>query len=307
MTTTAIRSDIADALAAVPGTDWPTGAAAVLAAMGYRSELVLEGQTGSPSDFVGQFSTDNPRTQTEQRFLDAARSAQLIFQITDSEVADAAAPSQRMMFDADGFDTGNARSFLFFAVELHDDSYSRGRYAEFTREINKRLATPAVVLFRTASNRVTLVFAHRRPNKRDPERDVLGSVSLIREIDAANPHRAHLDILAELSLNTRLRWMDDHGKSHNFDGLLEAWLDALDTEELNRRFYRELKDWFDRAVKEARFPATGPRVLKPEEHVIRLITRMLFVWFVKEKDLVAEDLFIENRVRGSCTERLRPR
>ena len=86
------------------------------------------------------------------------------------------------------------------------------------------------------------------------------------------------------------------GEPHNFDGLLSAWLDALDTEELNRRFYRELKDWFDRAVKEARFPTTGARVLKPEEHVIRLVTRMLFVWFVKEKDLVDEDLFVENRI-----------
>ncbi len=298
MTTTGIRSEIADALAAVIGVDWPTAAAAVLAAMGYRSELVLEGQTGDPSDFVGQFAAENPGTQTERRFLDAARSAQVIFQVTNSEIAAAAAPSQRMMFDASGFDTGNAQSFLFFAVELRDDSYSRTRYAEFTREINKRMAAPTVVLFRTASNRVTLAFVHRRPNRRDPGRDVLGSVSLIREIDPANRHQAHVRILEDLAQPARSHWMEVNGRPHNFDGLLEAWLAALDTEELNRRFYRELKDWFDRAVKESRFPATGARVLKPEEHVIRLITRMLFVWFVKEKDLVAEDLFIENRVSG---------
>ena len=59
---------------------------------------------------------------------------------------------------------------------------------------------------------------------------MLGSVSLVREINAVNPHRAHLDILAELSLPDRLKWMDDHGKVHNFDGLLAAWLAALDTE-----------------------------------------------------------------------------
>ena len=38
--------------------------------------------------------------------------------------------------------------------------------------------------------------------------------------------------------------------------------------------------------------------MTPEEHVIRLITRLLFVWFIKEKGLVAEDLFVENQVRG---------
>ena len=153
-----------------------------------------------------------------------------------------------------------------------------------------------VVLFRTASNRVTLAFVYRRPNRRDPERDVLGNVALIREINTADPHRAHLDILAELSLDTRLKWMDDHGKAHNFDGLLDAWLDALDTEELNRRFYRDLFQWFQRAVDVARFPAPATKTVSAEEHVIRLITRLLFVWFLREKGLVADELFIENRV-----------
>ena len=51
-----------------------------------------------------------------------------------------------------------------------------------------------------AAKRFTLPFIHCRPNRRNPNRDVLGSVSLIREIDAANSQRAHLDILAELSL-----------------------------------------------------------------------------------------------------------
>ena len=38
--------------------------------------------------------------------------------------------------------------------------------------------------------------------------------------------RAHIEILDELSLHERLRWMDSNGKPHNFDGLLDAWLDA---------------------------------------------------------------------------------
>ena len=299
MTTTtatiAVRNAIATALAAVPGVDWPDAAVAVLDAMGYRSELVLEDQTGDPANFIRQFDADNPGTQTERRFLEDARSVQLVFQITNAEIAEAAAPSQQMRFDAGGFDSGNAQSFLFLAMELAGDDYSRGRYAEFTREINKRLFAPSVILFRTASNRVTFAFPHRRPNRRDPERDVLGRVSLIREIDPARPHRAHLDILAELSLPERLRWMEAHGKPHNFDGLLDAWLNALDTEELNRRFYRDLFKWFERAVKIAKFPTNEARTLSSEEHVIRLITRLMFVWFIKEKRLLADDLFVENQ------------
>ena len=227
-------------------------------------------------------------------FADNAQSVRILFQFTDAEIT---STTQRALLNEDGFSTGNARSFLFVAVELKGDNYARGQYVAFTREINKRWQIPTVVLFRTAANRVTLAFVHRRPNRRDPNRDVLGSVSLIREIDAANPHRAHLDILAELSLQERLLWMDSRGKAYNFDGLLEAWLDALDTEALNRRFYRDLFDWFQRAVADTKLPDAVTKKVSREEHVIRLITRLLFVWFIKEKGLVADDLFIENQVR----------
>ena len=104
-----------------------------------------------------------------------------------------------------------------------------------------------------------------------------------------------MDILDELSLPERMSWMDSHGKSHNFDGLLEAWLDALDTEELNGRFYRDLFDWFQRAVSDVKLPDAVTANVSREEHAIRLITALLFVWFIMEKGLVAEDLFIENQ------------
>ena len=67
-----------------------------------------------------------------------------------------------------------------------------------------------------------------------------------------------------------------------------------------RRFYQDLFAWFNRAVnvKEARFPTDQARTLRAEEHVIRLITRLLFVWFIKEKGLISGDLFIEAQVAG---------
>ena len=292
MSTQSTTNDIRTALSAAAADDFPELATALLGTLGYRSERTLTGQTGKPADFIQQFPAQNPGTQWERSFLDNAQSVRILFQFTGSEIQ---AQTQRELFEAADFDTGNARSFLFAAVELNGSSYPRGQYAVFTRELNKHIRLPMVVLFRTADNRITLAFVHRRPNKHDPNRDVLGSVSLIREIDPESPHRAHLDILSELSLPERLRWMDSHGKTHNFDGLLDAWLDALDTEELNRRFYRDLFAWFERAVKTAKFPADEAKTLPTEEHVIRLITRLMFVWFIKEKGLVAGDLFIENR------------
>ncbi len=291
-----LKESIQTALPKAADGDFTEQAAALLATLGYRSERTLPGQSGDVDEFLQRFPTDNPDTKSEQDFREAAKSARLLFQVTNEEVSEGNGAT--MLIKEDSLDTSNVKSFLFTAVELRDESYPRGRYAAFTREINKRFPSiPSVVLFRTTSGRITLAFVYVRPNKRNPDRNVIGSVSLIREVNPDSPHRAHIDILSELSLNTRLKWITDHGKSRNFDGLLAAWLDALDTETLNRRFYKELKEWFDRAVEDCKFPNTGAKVLKPEEHVIRLITRMLFIWFIKEKGLVAGELFIENQVQ----------
>ena len=300
-----LRENLRDTLAQPPGADLPAIAAELLSLLGYRSERGLALPPLDGHDFLRQFPAPAPGARTERAFADAASSVQILFQLTDHEIArEIAAETQHSMFAADGsapdaadgFDTGNARSFLFVAVELSGRDYPRGHYAAFTRELNKRFPAPTVALFRTADHRITLAFIHRRPNRHDPDRDVMGRVSLVREIDPANPHRAHLDLLAQLALPDRLRWIAGHGQPRNFDGLLDAWLDALDTEALNRRFYRELFAWFQHAVDTAQFPADPKRTLPAEEHVIRLITRLLFVWFIQEKGLVSGQLFVENRV-----------
>ena len=295
MRTDDTKRQIGQALATMPGSNFLDAAQALLTAMGYHSTRTLPGQSGDAADFLAHFPAENPDTQSEQAFREHANSARLLFQLTDAEIA-AATSTQRTLFDADAFAQGNLRSFLFVAVELEREQYARGRYAAFTREINKRLSQPAVVLFKTAANLLTLAFVHRRENRRDPNRDVLGSVSLVREINPDDPHRAHLDVLQDLALDERLAWVEQNHQQRNFDGLLAAWLDALDTEALNRRFYRELSAWFGRAVEEAAFPTDEAVTLPPEEHLIRLITRLLFVWFMKEKGLVAGDLFVEARV-----------
>lgn len=289
-----MREDIQAALVGIPSNDFKAAVQDLLAVLGYRSERTLAGQTGAVADFIAQFPAAKANTQTEQNFREHVQAVRLVFQFTSDEIASVDRPT--LGFEAASFDEGRQQSFIFFAVELKEASYPRGRYAEFTREINKRLSQPTVVLFRTADHRLTLAFVHRREHKRDTNRDVLGRVSLIREIVPDDPHRAHLDILAELSLAACAEWMDVHNESHNFDGLLAAWLDKLDTEELNRRFYRDLFAWFNRAVQEARFPTDQVRTLPTEEHVIRLITRLLFVWFMKEKRLVADGLFDEGKV-----------
>ena len=98
----------------------------------------------------------------------------------------------------------------------------------------------------------TLTFAviDRRLNKRDESRDVLLKATLIKDINFADPHRAHIDILFDLAIAELYR---EHGFG-NFAELHEAWRKTLDTEALNKQFYRRLYDWFEWAVSVAKFP-----------------------------------------------------
>ena len=271
----------------------------LLNCLGFESDRTLPGQTGRVADLPQAFKVNERTTKTAQAFKDKARSTHVVFQVGDEEIRDSA--QARPLVDAEPFDVGATKSFLFVAVELRGtgSGYSRTRLSQFAREANQGLAMPAFVLFREAdTSHLALAFVDRRPHKGKSDREVLSRVSLIRGIDPSAPHRAHLDTLDDLSLNRRLAWMESRGKSRNFDGLRAAVLDSLDTAELNKRFYKELFAWFERAVDEARFPADPNRAVDAEHHVIRLITRLMFIWFIKEKGLVAPDLFIEDKVRN---------
>ena len=209
-----------------------------------------------------------------------------MFQITEEEI-----DGQSGLFDE--FEPGRMESFLFVAVDL-DASVpcTRTDLADMTRAINRRYQMPVVVAFRHGML-VTLAVVHRRAHKLDPERDVLEKVTLIKDIRSVDPHRAHLDIVAELALPS----LRELSGVRSFDDLHRAWEQVLDAETLNRRFYRELFDWFERAVGTCRFPDDGAGPGSAERQVIRLITRLLFIWFVAEKRLVPDELFTEDFAR----------
>ena len=287
-------ADIAAALTAFAPATLRASSLTLLAALGYRSDRTLPiPGAPDPAAFRSMAEVASGKTlHAEKAKFAEWTQAELLFQLTDTEVRS----DQTLFQDAD-LEPGLLQSALFFAIELRGKGYSRTALADVTRQINRLFPMPVVVLFSYAG-RLSLAVVHRRQHHRDPNRDVLGRVSLIRDIDTRHPHRAHLDILHALSLPERIAWLDAHKQPRSFDGLLAALLAALDTEALNKRFYTALFAWFTRAVTEATFPTKQPRTLAPEEHVIRLITRLLFVWFVKEKGLIAAELFTEAQVAG---------
>jgi len=227
------KEEIESALAAMIDDDFLETSKDLLEVLGYRSDRTANFPV-TVDHFIWRFPARNENTNTEREFLKNVESVELVFQVSSMEIA---SDDQGILFEAPTFDEGYARTFIFFAIELKGSDYPRSKYAQFTREVNKRFIMPVVVFFRV-KDRLTIGFVGHRQHRRDPDRDVLEQVTLIKDIRLDDPHRAHLDILFELSLEECAKWMAAHYEQENFDGLLAAWLARLDTEELNKKFYR---------------------------------------------------------------------
>ena len=121
MTTGTLSNEIETVLAGMTQGDFVDAGRRLLKSLGYSSNRTLK-LSGTVDDFIDAFAAPTPNTQTETRFRERAVSARILFQLTDSEIA-AAQPS---LLDTGEFDKGKARSFIFVAVELRDESYPRG-------------------------------------------------------------------------------------------------------------------------------------------------------------------------------------
>ena len=130
--------------AAMPANEFLRATKDILEVLGYQSERIQE-LSGSVDEFISEFPAPNENTRTEEEFREQTQSVKLIFQVTSDEIAASSQPT--IAFDPASFDKGHQQSFIFFAVELSKATYARGQYAQFTREINKRLNQPSVVLY----------------------------------------------------------------------------------------------------------------------------------------------------------------
>ena len=81
--------------------------------------------------------------------------------------------------------------------------------------------------------------------------------------------------------------------------------EAFSVEALTKDFYNELFEWFLWAIDEetgVTYP-NNPTIPeddreKIEQKIIRLIARLLFVWFIRQRHLVPDSLFDEQKLRG---------
>lgn len=203
-----------------------------------------------------------------------------IMQVADDEINQQIAPEQGSLFESTQIDDALRTSYMFVTVQLTKNTYTRTQLADITRFINKEFEKSIMVIFRYGVV-LSLAIINRRQNINNRKKQVLEKVTLIKDINLDSPKRAHTDIVSELHLH---RLIENEGV-RNFDTLHKAWEGILNTEPLNRKFYSELYKWYQWAVTECEFPDE-----ENDMQVIRMITRLLFIWFLKEKGLISTDL-----------------
>ena len=198
---------------------------------------------------------------------------------------------------------------LIFGVSLNQRENNllptRSQLAEISRAFNREFYyTPVVLVFKYADDKgqyIAFANTERLQYKQAwREGEKAGKVSLLRDIDIQRPHRGHEDIINQLRIQiSGTKAVDTFAKLYAY------WQEVFSVSVLNKRFYQELSNWYFWAVKQVTFPGkpTEADAIKKnaklddliQEHnatnVIRLLTRLLFTWFIKEKKLIPEELF----------------
>ncbi len=188
--------------------------------------------------------------------------------------------------------TAEYNGLMVFAVWLKG-SYSptRGEIADLTRAFNRVSKSVPVVLLLKYGGLLSFAASERTKYKQAwREGEKIGKISLLKDIKVAAPHTGHLKILDDLKVAPAVK---------DFNALYKQWQEVFNVQLLNKKFYQELANWYFWALRNVEFPedAEKHKDVRNAISVIRMITRLIFIWFVKEKGLIPDDLFNEVKVR----------
>ncbi|MBG8553995.1 Eco57I restriction-modification methylase domain-containing protein [Hymenobacter guriensis] len=211
--------------------------------------------------------------------------------------------SQRVRYEdlRNPTDTQKYAGLLVFALEL-TATPTRTEVAELTRAFNRAsYHLPVLLLLRYPAllaphtTRLALAASERGPYMQTWRAgEKVGKISILYDINPAPEqlHAGHERLLERLKVP---------GDIQTLEALSNYWNAVLNVQLLNKDFYRELSNWYFWAIRQVKTPAydgdQGDDV-RNATAMIRLITRLIFTWFLKEKHLVPDGLFEQDYVYG---------
>ena len=193
--------------------------------------------------------------------------------------------------------------FVFACDAKQDANLTRTVATALTRAFNHLASANPVILIIRQNDLLSLSTCERMNYSqewRQGSGEKLGKVNILRNINCVKPHPGHINILNSLGDKTY----------DTFEELYKHWMEVFSNELLTKKFYSELSDWYAWAVMVAKFPndlnTEEDDAKYNHEACIRLITRLIFVWFLKQKHLIPEEFFDETYIRENLIDNFDP-
>lgn len=122
----------------------------------------------------------------------------------------------------------------------------------------------------------------------------------------SNPRRYSYYLGKGVAYYTPNKYLNEPGRILSVEDLRNRF----SVEVLTKAFYNELSDWYAWAIKEIQFPndIDDPHDNEKYNHeaAIRLITRLIFVWFLKQRNLIPGQFFDEPYIAEHLLEGFTP-
>ena len=122
----------------------------------------------------------------------------------------------------------------------------------------------------------------------------------------SNPRRYSYFLGEGIAYYTPNKYLNEKGRVASKEDLLSRF----SVEVLTKEFYQELSDWYAWAIKIIRFPNNiddkDDDAKFNNEGAIRLITRLIFVWFLKQRHLIPEEFFDESYLKENLLKNFKP-
>ncbi len=122
----------------------------------------------------------------------------------------------------------------------------------------------------------------------------------------SNPRRYSYYLGEGIAYYTPNKYLNELGRVSDDKDLTQRF----SVEVLTKAFYQELSDWYAWAVKIIRFPNKLEDKDDDDKYnceaAIRLVTRLIFVWFLKQKHLIPEEFFDEKYIADNLLDDFEP-
>jgi len=196
---------------------------------------------------------------------------------------------------------------LIFGIQLKNRANglkpTRSQLAEITRLFNREYNYTPVTLIFKYGEQIAFANSERLKYKQEwREGEKVGKISLLKDIDIENTHRGHLSILEQLKVPRTGR-----NAVLSFSQLYYYWQSVFSISVLNKNFYEEVIKWFNKAIKDIRIPSEAGGSEKHKDFAVRLIARLIFIWFLKELRVVKDELLIPEFNNGDENDLIKPK